>query len=138
MWKASNTEIAKSNPEALWKYWSDVENWPKQDASLKEASINGPFKVGSTISLKPKGSPKVKVTIIETTPNKSFSSVGKLPLAKLKFDHAAKSMAGGVKFTQSVTISGPFTKLYAALMGKKMTKNLKARMTKLVELLETN
>lgn len=83
MWKSEHTQTAKATPEALWKRWTDVANWSEQDASLESASINGPFAVGSIITLKPKGSPTVKVKLIEVTPFKSFSSTGSLPLAKL-------------------------------------------------------
>lgn len=137
MWKSEFTKNAQSTPEALWKRWTDVSNWPEQDASLESASINGPFAVGSVITLKPKGSPTVKVKLIEVTPLKSFSSTGSLPLAKLQFDHKAKSEGGKIEFTQSVTISGPLSGLFSKLMGKTMATNLEARMTKLAKLLDS-
>jgi hypothetical protein len=135
MWKSEHTQTAKATPEALWKRWTDVANWPEQDASLESASINGPFVVGSIITLKPKGSPTVKVKLIEVTPLKSFSSTGSLPLAKLQFDHRANTTSNGIEFTQSVTISGPLAGLFSNMMGKTMAENLKARMIRLSQLL---
>jgi Polyketide cyclase / dehydrase and lipid transport len=137
MWKAEFTKNAQATPEALWERWTDVANWPQQDESLQSASINGPFAVGSIITLKPKGSPTVNVQLIEVTSLKSFSSTGQLPLAKLQFDHKAKSDAGKIEFTQSVTMSGPLSSLFSRLMGKKMAENLEARMTKLAALLDS-
>jgi hypothetical protein len=137
MWKAEFTKSAQATPEALWERWADVSNWPEQDDSLQSASINGPFAVGSVITLKPKGSPTVKVQLIEVTKLKSFSSTGQLPLAKLQFDHKVKSDAGKIEFTQSVTISGPLAWLFSRLMGNTMSTNLEARMTKLAKLLDS-
>jgi hypothetical protein len=137
MWKSEHTQTAIATPEALWKRWTDVANWPEQDSSLESAGINGPFAVGSVITLKPKGSPTVKVKLIEVTPLQSFSSTGSLPLAKLQFDHKANTTTQGIEFTQSVTISGPLAGLFSNLMGKTMGQNLKARMVKLAALLES-
>jgi Polyketide cyclase / dehydrase and lipid transport len=137
MWKAEFTRNVQATPEALWERWTDVANWPEQDESLQSASINGPFVVGSIITLKPKGSPTVKVQLIEVTKLKSFSSTGQLPLAKLQFDHKAKSDGGKIEFTQSVTMSGPLSGLFSKLMGKTMATNLEARMTKLATLLDS-
>ncbi len=135
MWRSSNTQTAKSSLEALWQHWTDVANWPQQDASLESASINGDFQVGSIITLKPKGSPTVKVRLIEVKPCTSFSTIGKLPLTKLQFYHYAAPTSAGIEFTQSVTMTGPLSGLFSLLFGKKMTDNLKARMSKLAELL---
>lgn len=137
MWKAEFTKSAQATPEALWERWTDVVNWPEQDASLEFASINGPFAVGNVITLKPKGSPIVKVQLIEVSRLISFSSNGQLPLTKLQFDHKAKPVAGGIEFTQSVTMTGPLAGLFSRMMGRKMAENLDARMTKLVQLLES-
>ena len=137
MWKAEFTKSAQATPEALWERWTDVANWPEQDESLQSASINGPFAVGSIITLKPKGSPTVKVQLIEVTKLKSFSSTGQLPLAKLQFDHKAKPDGAKIEFTQSVTMTGPLSGLFSKMMGKKMAENLEARMAKLAKLLDS-
>ena len=137
MWKAEFTKSAQAAPEALWERWTEVANWPEQDESLQSASINGPFTVGSIITLKPKGSPTVKVQLIQVTKLKSFSSTGQLPLAKLQFDHKAKSDGAKIEFTQSVTLTGPLSGLFSKLMGSKMAENLEARMTKLAKLLNS-
>jgi len=137
MWKAEFTKSAQATPQALWERWTDVANWPQQDESLQSAGINGPFAVGSIITLKPKGSPTVKVQLIEVTPLKSFSSTGSLPLAKLQFDHKARAEGGKIEFTQSVTMTGPLSGLFSRLMGGKMAENLEARMAKLAKLLNS-
>lgn len=136
MWKSSNTETVDEPAAAIWQKWTEVAKWPEQDASLVSASINGPFVVGSTITLKPKGSPSVKVTLVEVTPNKSFASVGKMPGAKLHFVHDILLSDTGTSFTQSVSMDGPLASLWAAMMGKKMASNLKARMVKMAQLIK--
>ncbi len=137
MWTASHSETVRAQAREIWQRWTEVTRWPEQDASLVSASINGPFAVGSVITLKPKGSPAVTVTLVELTPNVSFSSVGKLPLAQLRFDHTIDEMKDGVRFTQSVSMTGPLAWLWSGLMGSTMAANLTARMQRLAQLVTT-
>jgi hypothetical protein len=97
----------------------------------------GPFRVGSKITIKPKGSPAVKVVLKRVDVNRGFESVGKLPLAKLQFIHEVSTEGKQTKFTQSVIISGPLAGLFSRMMGKKMEQNLKARMKKMATMLQT-
>lgn len=136
MWKASNTEKTKASAQAVWQAWEKVSSWPDQDKSINAATINGPFAVGGIITIKPKGSPKVKVVLKRVEPNKGFMSEGKLPLTKMQFIHEISSNNGSTSFTQSVVMDGPLAGLFSALMGKKMEQNLVARMKNMKELLE--
>ncbi len=136
MWKATHTATVNASPEAIWERWVDVDKWPEQDASLKSASISGPFELGSTITLQPKNAPKVKVRLALVTPNAGFVSVGKLPLATLRFTHHLEELKSGTSFTQSVSITGPMAWFYATIMGNKMEQNLVARVDKMAGLIE--
>jgi len=136
MWKASNTETVTGSAKDVWKKWSEVGKWPEQDDSLVSSSINGPFEVGNIITLKPKGSPTVKVVLVQVKPNDSFASEGKLPLTKLKFVHQIKTSGKKVSFTQSVIMDGALAGLFSKLMGKKMEQNLINRMEKMAEMIE--
>ncbi len=136
MWKISNTEKTLASPSSVWKLWEEVTNWPKQDSSITSASINGPFKVGSVITLKPKKSPPVKVRIKKLEKNHNFSTEGKLPLTKLEFIHEVKTDGKQTQFTQSVVMSGSLAWLFSRIMGKSVKKNLVARMQKMAKLLQ--
>jgi len=136
MWKTSNTETVIGTPKDVWNKWVQVDKWPEQDESLISASIDGPFEVGSTITLKPKSSPTVKVVLVQVKPNDSFESVGKLPLTQLRFMHQIKPESKKVSFAQSVIMEGALSGLFSKLMGKKMEQNLKARMKKLAKMIE--
>lgn len=138
MWTASHTETVRAQARDIWNKWADVTHWPEQDASLVSASMNEPFVEGSIITLKPKGSPSVTVKLVEVTPNVSFSSIGKLPLTELRFDHRIEPTSEGVRFTQSVTMNGALAWLFGRLMGNTMASNLEKRMQKLAELVTKN
>lgn len=131
----SYSETVKAPPQEVWKLWENVAAWPKQDSSIVSASIEGPFEVGSKITIKPKGSPAVKVTLVKVEQNKGFESVGKLPLAKLRFVHKITTQGNKTTFRQSVIINGPLSGLFARGLGKSMDKNLQARVQKMAELI---
>lgn len=131
----SYSETVAAPPEAIWKLWENVAAWPKQDISITSASIDGAFAVGSKITLKPKGSPAVKVKLIKVEKNKGFESQGTLPLAKLRFVHNISTQGSKTTFTQTIIIDGPLSGLFARGMGKSMDKNLQARVHKMGELI---
>lgn len=137
MWNTTHTEFVRATAQDVWQRWINVSKWPEQDASLKSAELIGPFEVGNTIVMQPAGSPTVQVRLVEVTPNASFSSVGSLPLATLRFDHRIEPAQGGVQFTQSVTIDGSLAWLWSRMMGKTMASNLEKRMKTLAQLIET-
>lgn len=137
MWQTSNTLTVKATPAAVWQTWEEVSKWPKQDLSLTSASINGPFQIGSQITMKPKGSPTVKVIIKQIAVNKGFTSEGKLPLTSLQFIHKIEPDGNQTKFTQTIVMDGPLSGLFSKILGKKMESNLKMRMQKTVEMLQS-
>lgn len=138
MWKASHTETVAATAAAIWMHWTDVARWPLQDDGLESASINGPFEVGSLITMKPKGSPTVAVKLVKVTPNQSFASVGGLPLTTLRFEHLLEPGDDGtIQFTQSVTMDGPLAWLFSRLMGPMMARGLEKRMRKLAATVAT-
>ncbi len=131
----SYSETVAAPPKEVWKLWQNVAAWPKQDTSITSARINGPFAVGSKITLKPKGSPAVKVKLVKVEENRGFESQGTLPLAKLRFVHNISTQGAKTTFTQTIIIDGPLSGLFARTMGKSMDKNLQARVHKMAELI---
>jgi hypothetical protein len=81
----SHTQATTASPEKVWAHWTDVKSWPKEDANLEWSRLEGAFGVGGKIVMKPKQGPKSVVKITESTPNRSFTAEGSIPLGKLRF-----------------------------------------------------
>jgi hypothetical protein len=45
--------LIKSSPEKIFPLYEDVNNWSSWDPEIKESSLDGEFKVGTTGFLKP-------------------------------------------------------------------------------------
>lgn len=136
MWKATHSATVNAPSTAVWARWRDVEKWPDQDISLKSAKISGAFELGSTITLRPNGLPKIKARLAIVTPEVGFAYVGKLPLATIQFTHDLEPLDTGTTFTHSVSINGPLWWFYAELFGRTLERNLKARVNKIASLIE--
>ncbi len=117
--------------------WSNVEKWPEYDDSLEWAKLEGPFEVGSKISMQPKGLMKATAKLVEVNPQTSFTSESKIPFGVLRFAHSLHMLGDGkTEFVHTVTVTGPFTSLFRKLFINEMTKHLPEMMQKLAKVAE--
>lgn len=137
-WQTSHTQITSASPEAIWQRWVAVEKWPEEDKNLTWAKLEGDFVVGSKIIMKPAKGPKSAVTITEVTPNKSFSTVGNLPLGKLTISHSIHPQTSGVAFTHTIIVSGLLRKLFVKLFIGKLADDLPEKMKNIARLAEAS
>lgn len=136
IWKVGHTQVTTASPEAIWARWSNVSDWPSEDINLVSARLEGDFVKGSKIIMRPKGSPKSIVVITEVTPNKSFSTVGNIPLGKLKIDHKIAVKNGETTFSHTITLTGPMRGVFAKLVAQKLADNLPNKMQNIATLAE--
>jgi uncharacterized protein YndB with AHSA1/START domain len=55
MWTTEHSIETTAAPEAVWRLWADVAQWPEWNGDIDRIEISGPFAVGSTISMTPTG-----------------------------------------------------------------------------------
>ncbi len=90
------------------------------------------FVAGGHYTLKPKGGPKVKATILTVEPNTRFIDVSHLPGAKLKFDHSLTREGEVNLVTIVMSISGPLSFLWAKILGKNQQADLEQSTANLI------
>ncbi len=118
MWTAEHTLVTDASKSSIWKAWVDVEKWNKWDECVEWVRLDGEFKVGTTYTLKPKGTPEAKTLIIDCQPLKSFADVTKLPMAQMEFAHELKEESDGLHVTHRVTITGLLGFFFVQVIGK--------------------
>lgn len=134
MWTKSHSIVTKEvTGEQLWKLFADVNNWNRWDDSIEYSSIEGRFEKGNYFILKPKGGPKVRIQLVETTPNRSFMDLTRFPLAKMYGNHAFEETAEGLRITSSISVKGPLTFLWVKLVARNIADNLAGDIEKQVE-----
>lgn len=72
MWEYENSIEASATPEAIWRLWSDVENWGAWNGEIEKIEINGPFAAGTQILMTPPGGDPIPLVIAEAVENERF------------------------------------------------------------------
>lgn len=129
MWtKTYSITTKEATKEQLWKLFSNVNDWHHWDAGIEFAKMDSEFKKGNHFILKPKGGPKVKIELVETTKNKSFTDYTKFPLAKMYGIHAFEDTPEGLKVTTTMKVEGILSFLWIKLVAKGIVDALPVEM----------
>ena len=126
MWTYEHTEHSEATPAQVWARYADPRTWPEWDRSLAQASLRGPFAVGSRGTLLPVGGPAVRFRLIEVEPQVAFTDVARLPLARLAFGHRVRPTSTGSLVTHTITLSGPSSALLARVLGPGLARDVPA------------
>jgi len=129
MWIRSHSIVTKdATKEQMWKLFTDVNNWHKWDTEIDYAKMDGPFEKGNHFILKPKGGPKVKIELIETTPNRSFTDLTRFPLAKMTGEHRFEDTPEGLRITTTMKVEGILAFLWVKIVAQNIVDGLPAEM----------
>ena len=135
MWIKTHSTIVKNiSPEQIWAIWSDINNRPAWDLDTEWAELKGPFKEGAVFRFKPKGGPKLSMTITECTPNMSFTDCYKFPFARLYGAHSMQKVPEGLQITVSIKITGALGFLLRKIVGEKVAADVPAQTEELIKL----
>lgn len=113
-------------PERVWQVVTDVEDWPRWTASMRDVKRldDGPLRMGSRARIKQPGLPVLVWEVTELDEGTSFTWVTHTPGVASTAAHLVSATANGSRLTLSVTWTGVFGGLTSALMGKRTRKSL--------------
>lgn len=132
-----HTVETTASPATIWKIWQDVSNWNTWDHGIEFSTINGPFQVGTTGTLKPKGGPLVHTTLTQVEPMKMFVDEAKLPLTRIIVSHSLTESGGKTYVTHHIEMQGLLSFIFAFLIGRNMKKNLPQEMMAMIRKAES-
>lgn len=134
MWTKSYSKIFQDiSKEDIWGAWADVNNWPKWDKELEYCKLEGSFEVGRQFILKPVGGPKVRIVLSEVLINKKFTDYCKFFGATMYDDHLLEDTSDGLRISNTITVKGPLSFIWANLVGKKVASSVPHSMQALVD-----
>lgn len=96
-----------------------------------------PLRVGTRGVLRPKKGPTSKFVVTALIPDRLYEDTTLLPGARLVFRHEAAELDGRTRLSATVTVSGPTSYLWAALLRKEISGGLQRDLNTLVRLVET-
>jgi len=118
-------------PNVIDQIWSEVDRWHEWDPDTKEASLNGPFTVGTTGRIVPTKGMGVPMVVTERTVGQSFTVEANIPLFKMHFEHTLSPSENGVLVSHRVWFTGPLCFLFGPGVAKQVRNGLPKTMQSL-------
>jgi hypothetical protein len=131
--KVHKISVQKVAKEQIWRVWEDVNQWHLWDSDIEFARIEGPFEVGGSFILKPKGGPKVKISLLKVQPKVAFTDVTTFPLAKMYGIHEMRETKEGLEVSHTVRIEGPLSFLWKKIVAEKVASGLEEQAQKMIQ-----
>lgn len=108
MWTHEHAAETTVTAEAIWKVLRDLDNWARWDTSMETVSIEGPFQVGSHVSMTPTGQEPIRSVITGIRENEFYADETDMGGVKLAFSHTLIRLPdGGTRVVHRLEITGP-------------------------------
>jgi len=135
MWVTEHSVETTAAPEAIWREWSDVDRWPEWNGDIERIELDGPFAVGTRITMTPIGDEPVELRIAEAVEPELFVDEADLGEIVVRTIHRVEELDQGrrrVTYRMEITgsaadtlgpqigaeISGDFPQVLAALVER--------------------
>jgi uncharacterized protein YndB with AHSA1/START domain len=133
MWMHEHTAETAAAPEAVWRILSDLDEWASWDTSMEWVRLEGPFQVGSEVTMKPKGQDPITSVIVEATENQRYADQTSMGEVTLRFSHTLQPRAGGgTRVVHRLEISGPAAGEVGPELGPAITEDFPEAMDALL------
>lgn len=113
-----------ASPDSIWSVWIDVNQWKVWDTGLKDAALNGVFRLGATGTIISLEGRKSKFKVIDYEEGKSYIYKTKLPLGSLYVKRYLTTENNQTSFTHEVWFKGLTKGIFAKAFGGKFRKML--------------
>lgn len=78
-----------------WKVLADLDNWARWDTSMERVELHCPLKVGSTVTMTPKGQDPITSVITEVAENERYADQAEFGGVMPGFSHTLTRLPGG-------------------------------------------
>ena len=135
MWEYEHAVEAAAAPEAVWRLWSDVENWGTWNPGIERIEIDGPFAAGTRILMTPPGEEPVPLVIAESVENERFVDEARFGDLLLRTTHRVEPVdSGRIRVVYRMEITGAGSEEAGPQMGPGITADWPETMAALVAL----
>jgi len=131
MWKAEYQMRTDVAPARLYRAITDVNNWNKWDSGLEYTRLEGDVTPGAWFVLKPKGGPRVQMSIDDVRPHVLVDTAHLLG-AKMRTTHEYVAEGGQSTVHFRVEVSGPLGFFWRKVVGEKQIKEAPSQLAAFV------
>jgi hypothetical protein len=134
MWVRTYSKIYSGVKKAdIWRVWTDVNNWSAWHGDLDYCKMDGAFRVGNHLMLKPKGAPAVKIKLVEIKEGEQFTDCTQFFGAKMYDTHMMAETETGLQLTNTLVVTGPLKFLWIKLVARHVADSVPQEMDALVD-----
>ena len=125
-----------ASPSVIFGIYEDVANWHKWDPDTKQASLEGPFQVGSKGRLTPTKGNTVPMLLTSVAQSEHFTVESKIPLFRMVFEHELRAVGAGTEVTHRVSFSGLLSLILSPMLTRQLNAGLPVTLANLKALAE--
>jgi hypothetical protein len=125
-WETTSTLEADVSPAAVWdRAYADAEAWPKWNAEIKRARLDGPLALGAEAKIVFTTGLRLRFQVVEFEEGRLFTDESRLPGARIGHRHLIEPTgSGGSRLTNTIYIEGPLASVWRRIMGPRAEKGL--------------
>lgn len=125
-WETTSTLEADVDPGAIWEgAYADAAVWPRWNAEIKSASLDGPLSLGTTVRIVFRTGLRLRFHVVEYEQGRLFTDEARLPGARMGHCHLVEPIeAGGSRLVNTIYIEGPLAPLWRRIIGPRAEKAL--------------
>ena len=133
MWVHEYTGETTASREAVWKVLRNIDEWASWDTSMDWVRLQGPFRVGSKVMMKPKGQDPITSVIVEAVENEAYADETQFGDVTLRFSHTLETLDnGGTRVIHRLEITGPAADQVGPELGPAITEDFPEAMEALL------
>jgi Polyketide cyclase / dehydrase and lipid transport len=124
-WETSATLEADVSPAAVWRSaYADADAWPRWNAELKRASLDGPLRDGAKARIVFRTGLRLRFRVVEFEDGRLFTDESRLPGARMGHRHLVEPAGEGSRLTNTIYIEGPLAGLWRRILSPAATRAL--------------
>jgi uncharacterized protein YndB with AHSA1/START domain len=137
MWEYEQSVETNAAPEALWRHWSSMAEWPQWNAGIEKIDIDGPFAVGTVFTMTPPGDDPIRMCLTEVVPGKLFTDEMDAGDFVVRTVHRLEpTVTGKTRVIYRTEITGPAADQVGPQLGPAITADFPDVLAALVQLAE--
>ena len=135
-WETTSTLVAEVSSAAVWgKAYADADAWPKWNAEIKRASLDGPLALDAKARIVFTTGLPLRFRVVEFEEGRLFTDESRLPGARMGHRHLVEPTTnGGSRLVNTIYIDGVMAPLWRQIMGPAAARTLPDAQRAAVEL----
>lgn len=133
MWEYQYEKETTARADQVWRVLCDLDSWASWDTSMEWVRLEGPFGVGTTVTMKPKGQEAITSVIVEVRENAVYADETEFAGVTLRFSHTLVPAADGkTRVVHRLAIAGPAADEVGPELGPAIVEDFPAAMDALL------